>query len=100
MGKQQSLFVATDEETYCNSDMQEKGPVIRSGAQTLQAARPPADALRVLHLRARCPHSSHQADGVKMAANVLWYVSIVQIHENVKVPFFVDHVTPRAMKRN
>jgi hypothetical protein len=36
MGMQQSFFVATDdEETYYNTDLQEKGPVIRSGVQTL-----------------------------------------------------------------
>ena len=100
MGKQLSISVATDEETYYKSDLQEKGPVIRSGVQTLQTARPPSDGPRVPHLRVRCPHSRHQADGVKMAANALRYVSIAQIHENVEVPFFVDHVTPRAMKQN
>jgi hypothetical protein len=35
MGMQQSFFVATDEETYYNSDLKEKGPVIRSGVQIL-----------------------------------------------------------------
>jgi hypothetical protein len=31
-----------------------------------------------------------------MAADALRYVSITQIPENVEVPFFVDHITPRG----
>jgi hypothetical protein len=55
------------------------------------------DGLCVPHLRVRCLHPPQKAAGYSIqvsshASGAPWYMRNVQIHEDLEVPFFAEHI--------